>query len=314
MPPFITADGLVKRFGGPKVIDDLSFAVRRGKITGLLGPNGSGKTTVVRLLNGLLRPTRGTMSVAGLNPLTDGDALRARCGVLTESADFYRPMSGLDNLLFFGRLYGVDDKERCEQLLDMFGLGGAAMHKKVGAYSTGMRKRLGLAKALLHRPDILFLDEPTNGLDPEGVRLVLHHIQDLNERFGTTILLCSHLLNQMQAVCHEYLFLDAGRLIEAGTLGELRARHQSTIELEIELDEVPEVPEGEAARLGPATLHEVHAGTIGAYRLACSVRRKDDIPVLLAALTATTAVYSARVLEPDLEELYFAVQEGSGNE
>lgn len=300
---FIVADGIVKRFGEHTAIDDLSFSIRKGEITGLLGPNGSGKTTVVRLLNGVLRAHAGSVSVAGWDPVADGEAVRSVSGVLTESADFYRPMSGLDNLLFFGRLYGVADGGRSEQLLDIFGL-GPYKHKPVGTYSTGMRKRLGLAKALLHEPEILFLDEPTNGLDPEGVRLVLEHIRRLNEELGTTVLLCSHLLNQMEAVCHRYLFIDEGRLIEQGDLDELRRRHRQTIDVEVEMDDAPD------GDVGPATVGGVGEGTIGAHRVVYSVTRTEDVPALLARLVAVTSVYSATVIEPDLETLYFEVQAG----
>lgn len=305
---FVVADGLVKRFGERTVIDDLSFSVREGEITGLLGPNGSGKTTVVRLLNGVLRPNSGSIAVAGLDPIAQGHDVRALSGVLTESADFYRHMSGLDNLLFFGRLYGIRDEGRSEELLDMFGL-GPHKQKPVGTYSTGMRKRLGLAKALLHRPQMLFLDEPTNGLDPEGVRLVLGHIQQLNEQFGTTILICSHLLNQMEAICHRYLFVDEGRLIEAGGLAELRERHRQTIDVEIEVDDVPRGGGNrDGGLIGPATLRSVSDGTIGAHRILCSVESKEEIPQLLATLVNMTSVYSAHVIEPDLETLYFKVR------
>lgn len=305
---FVTATQLVKSFGGYTVIDELSFSVREGEITGLLGPNGSGKTTVVRLLNGVLRPDAGTITVAGLDPLADGDGVRALSGVLTESADFYRHMNGLDNLLFFGRLYGVDDRRRCEELLDMFGLLPHA-NKAVGTYSTGMRKRLGLAKALLHRPKILFLDEPTNGLDPEGVRLVLGHIRQLNEEFGTTILICSHLLNQMEAVCHRYLFIDGGRLIEQGTLSELRRRHRPRIEVVVEMDGGPDTREGDPVSF-PAAVASATEGTIGRWRVTFVVGGTEEIPPLLASLVGSAKVYSAHVVQPDLESLYFAVGEG----
>lgn len=303
---FVVTRGLVKHFGERNVIDNLSFSVGEGQITGLLGPNGSGKTTVVRLLNGVLRPISGRISVAGLDPVTEGDKVRAMSGVLTESADFYRHMSGLDNLLFFGELYGVHDRRRSEELLDMFGL-APHQHKPVGTYSTGMRKRLGLAKALLHRPRILFLDEPTNGLDPEGVRLVLGHIRQLNREFGTTILICSHLLNQMEAVCHRYLFINEGRLIEQGSLEELRQRHSGGLQVSVDLERLPE---GEF--LGPGVLRSVEPGTFGNHRALYEVARMEDVPELLRTLVQQTAVYGARVVEADLESLYFAVGEGGG--
>lgn len=302
--PMILTEGLVKRFGQRVVVDDLSFSLREGEITGLLGPNGSGKTTVVRLLNGLLRPDRGKISIGGLDPATSGDVIRKISGVLTESADFYRHMTGLQNLNFFGKLYGVHDEARRIRLLDMFGL-GPHRHKKVGTYSTGMRKRLGLAKALLHEPRLLFLDEPTNGLDPEGVRLVLDHIKKLNKQFGTTILICSHLLNQMEEICDHYLFIDKGRLIEQGTLPDLRKRHEHHIVVKIEMDDVPG-----KEHIGPAVIEAIEPGSIGKCAIHLALKRKEEIPYLLERLVKQTSVYSSIVYEMGLESLYFKVRMG----
>src|SRR5690554_1163959 len=144
----ISSTGASKRFGEKQAIDGLSLSVERGEIVGLLGPNGSGKTTMVRLFNGLLRPDSGSIRVNGLDPVLDGHQVRLGCGVLTESADFYRHLTALDNLRFYADLYRVSDRERPRQLLEQAGL-GADMDRKVGTYSTGMRKRLGFAKALL---------------------------------------------------------------------------------------------------------------------------------------------------------------------
>lgn len=304
---FIVVHNLTKQFAEQRVIDGMSFSVRAGEITGLLGPNGSGKTTMVRLLNGLLHPDAGQMLVAGYNPMTEGKIIRKISGVLTESADFYRHMSGLDNLLFFGRLYGITNSRRAEELLDTFGLSDHK-HKAVGTYSTGMRKRLGLAKALLHEPDILFLDEPTNGLDPEGVRHVLAYIRQLNEEFGTTIFICSHLLNQMEHICHRYLFIDKGRIIEQGKLEQLRARHRQAIDVVLEVDAVPE-----HISVVRDTLQSVQPGTTATHQIICSVAHTEQIPQLIEALVRVTKVYSAKIEEPDLESLYFAVQEGRQN-
>lgn len=299
----IWAENVTKSFGERTVIKDLSFVVREGEITGLLGPNGSGKTTAIRLLNGVIRADRGAMRVAGYDPGKNGELVRQNSGVLTESADFYRHLSGLDNLRFFGRLYGVVDDDRCRELLETFGL-GEHQHKKVGTYSTGMRKRLGLAKALLHRPKLLFLDEPTNGLDPEGVRHVLGYIKELNQKFGTTILVCSHLLNQMEAICDRYLFIDQGRLIEHGTLSDLKKRYRHGMYLEVETDRLPSEQD-----LGEIQIEGVGPGTIGAHRIRISVDGVDDIPPLLRSLTQSVAVYRAQVEDQDLESLYFMIRE-----
>src|SRR5690625_4955393 len=179
----ISASGVSKSFGDRSAVNDLSLVVRSGEIVGLIGPSGSGKTTMIRLFSGLLRADAGSTHVNGLDPLMHGELVRKQCGVLTESADFYRHMSALDNLKFFADLYGVTDASRPEELLETAGLGDDR-NRKVGGFSTGMRKRLGFAKALLHRPRILFLDEPTNGLDPDATREVLSAIRRLNETEG----------------------------------------------------------------------------------------------------------------------------------
>lgn len=302
---FITAAHVVKRFDKRNVIDDLSFTIQQGEITGLLGPNGSGKTTMVRLLNGVLRPNAGDISVAGRNPVDQGAEVRRMSGVLTESVDFYRHLSGLDNLRFYARLYGLTSSSRPAELLDVFGL-GPHQDKKVGTYSTGMRKRLGLARALLHDPQILFLDEPTNGLDPEGTQAVLDIIKRLNREKGTTVLICSHLLNQMEAVCDRYLFINEGRLIEQGRLAELEQRHRGTITIAVETD--IEMAAGERIH-GDHKVVSVGAGRLGPHRVHLTAENTAEIPALLRALTQQGAVYSVRVLEQDLESLYFRIRE-----
>ncbi|HBR29680.1 MAG TPA: ABC transporter ATP-binding protein, partial [Firmicutes bacterium] len=214
----IRLDKIDKAFSGTKVIDKLSFSVQKGEILGFLGPNGSGKTTTIRLLNGVISPDAGHIWVAGFDPVTSGNEVRKRCGVLTESAGLYENMTALDNLLFFAELYGVRAPlPRAKTLLADFGLADAAQ-KKVGTFSTGMKKRLGIAKALLHNPEILFLDEPTNGLDPEGARDLINYIKDLNRKYQVTILLATHLLKQVQDLCHRFIFIHQGKLLESGTL------------------------------------------------------------------------------------------------
>ena len=296
----IIASNVNKSFGPKAVIRDLSFGVTAGEVVGLLGPNGSGKTTMVRLLSGVLRPDSGQVSVDGRDPLAEGEAVRMATGVLTESADFYRNMSAFDNLRFFADLYGVLDGRRPSQLLDEFGLADDR-HRSVGTFSTGMRKRLGLAKALLHEPSVLFLDEPTNGLDPDGTRMVLESIRQLNSRRPTTILICSHLLDQLETVCDRYVFIDDGRLIESGTLPELRARYQPELLVEIETDMQVEA----AQALGySVTAHEPE----GVRRLLFTVDRREQVPELLKAVVEQAQVFGAKISEPDLEDLYFSIR------
>lgn len=282
----IELNHISKRFGSHPVLTDFSMTVGRGEIVGLLGPNGSGKTTSIRLINGVMKADAGTIAVAGYDPVHDGEAIRRLSGILTETAGFYLAMSGLENLRFFAEMYGVTEQTRPLELLEEFGLLDAK-EKKVGTYSTGMKKRLGLAKALLHRPEILFLDEPTNGLDPEGIRMVIEYITKLNRRDGTTIILCSHLLQQMEEVCHRYVFLQGGRVIEQGTHAELEAKY-----------------------VKEALLRVVTSKGQTEYKLP----GRRAVPAFLRDLTQREEIYGATLVNQDLESLYFKIREVAHHE
>lgn len=301
MTSFITVKGIEKSFGGKSVLHQVSFTVRRGEIVGLVGPNGSGKTTLIRLLNGVIVPDRGSIVVDGKDPIQDGNVIRAKSGTLTEEAGLYEELTAYQNLLFFSKLYHVNDHERIEQLLQQLQL-DQAQHKKVGTFSTGMRKRLQLAKVLLHQPELLFLDEPTNGLDPEGIHLIMQIVKELNQNDRTTILICSHILSQLECLCDRFLFIDKGRIIEQGTQKELADRYLHQIKLCVE------------------TTYSHPENRIGTYRyeivssdeLLFTLRDKEEVADLLSLLIQSAEVYSAEVLNRDLESIYFEVKKRYG--
>lgn len=295
----VSMERVNKSFSGTRAIDNLSFSVRRGEIIGILGPNGAGKTTAIRLLNGVLFPDAGRMSVAGFDPISAGNEVRKRCGVLTESAGLYEHMTARDNLLFFAELYGVTEPApQAERLLSEFGLAEAA-RKKVGTFSSGMKKRLGIAKALLHNPEVLFLDEPTTGLDPEGSRDLLNYIKELNREYRVTILLATHLLKQVQDFGHRFIFLERGRLLENGAFSELETKYLREITLKVETgldapgDEFAGFP---VIRKEPGYLW---------FRL----ENKTGVPLLLEKILAVAPVYSAVITGRDLETIYFSIRE-----
>ncbi len=185
---------LSREFGHVKALNGFSCDVHEGEVFGLLGPNGAGKTTTVRLLNGVLAPTSGQARVLGFDPVTQGTDLRRRTGVLTETPSLYERLTARDNLTIFGKLYGVKEPKltaRVNELLDLFGLAERA-DDRAGGFSKGMKQRLALARALLHEPELLFLDEPTAGLDPEAARHVMQLIAQLSRQKGRTVLLCTH--------------------------------------------------------------------------------------------------------------------------
>ena len=295
----IRLEKINKTFAGTQIINNLSFSVQRGEILGFLGPNGSGKTTTIRLINGVIYPDSGQISVAGFDPVTAGNEVRKRCGVLTESAGLYENMTALDNLLFFAELYEVKSPlSRAKELLADFGLSDATK-KKVGIFSSGMKKRLGIAKALLHNPEILFLDEPTNGLDPEGARDLINYIKELNRKYQVTVLLATHLLKQVQDLCHRFIFIHQGRLLETGILTELEEKYLRSISLKVETGLEASGEEFAGYRIenrAPGYLH-------------FQLEKKDDIPLLLKEILLVAPVYSVEMSGRDLEALYFKIRE-----
>ncbi|MDD2431495.1 MAG: ABC transporter ATP-binding protein [Firmicutes bacterium] len=299
MEQIISVSGVYKSYQKEQAIKDLNFSTKEGEIVGLLGPNGCGKTTTVRLLNGVIAAEQGKIEVFGLDPKEAGDKIRLLSGVLTESAGLYPNLSGKANLEFFYELYGVEQKERIDNLLKDFGL-WEHKDKKVGSYSTGMKKRLGIAKALLHSPRLLFLDEPTNGLDPEGARDLLEYIARLNEEKGVTVLICTHILTHIETLCDRFLFMADGTVIEEGTLSQIEAKYLKEFLIEIETD-ITEYALSSDLR---EELVESNSN-----KLIFKVKRKEHIPDLLKALLELGPVYTSRILGRDLETMYFKIRE-----
>jgi ABC-2 type transport system ATP-binding protein len=231
----IDVENLTKRFDGRSVLSNLTFHVADGEVFGYLGPNGAGKTTTLRILLGLLNPTSGRATVGG-SDLGTNDHLRSRVGVLLEGNGLYERMTATENLAYYAELYGVGDRDRkIRELLKAFGL-DARRDDRVGTYSTGMKRRLGLARAVIHDPDVLFLDEPSAGLDPEAQRMVRDLVLGLSRREGTTVFLNSHDLDEVERVCTSVAILRAGELVAHDTIEHLRSRSASAI-VEIVLSE-----------------------------------------------------------------------------
>ena len=213
----VETHSLTKRYGsGVLAVDSVDMSVRRGEVYGFLGPNGAGKTTTLRMLVGLIRPTSGTATVAGHAP-GDPKGL-ARIGSLIESPGFYPYLSGRENLRVVADLAGVDQK-RVNVVLDIVELGSRA-HRRFGTYSTGMKQRLGVAASLLKDPELLILDEPTNGLDPQGMAEMRKLIKDIGQG-DRTVLLSSHLLGEVEQICDRVGVISNGRLVRQSTVQDL---------------------------------------------------------------------------------------------
>ena len=216
----IQTDGLTKRYGRVLAVDGLSLSVARGRIFGLLGPNGSGKTTMMSMLLGLVRPTAGSFSLFGTPPEHGGlDRELHRIGALIETPTFYPYMSGRNNLAYFQGISGRGNPDELDSLLEQVGLASRG-DDKFQTYSLGMKQRLGLAYTLLGDPELLLLDEPTNGMDPAGMAEVRELVRSLGDE-NRTVILSSHLLNEVEQVCDSVAILSHGRLIAQGDVAEL---------------------------------------------------------------------------------------------
>lgn len=218
-PGTVSVRGLTKTFGAVTAVDDLSFDVLPGRVTGFLGPNGAGKTTTLRMLLGLATPTSGTATISGRAYADIPDPLR-EVGAALEATSFHPGRTGLDHLRTYAPYAGADDT-RCYELLEQVGL-GAAGRRRVGGYSLGMRQRLALATTLLGSPRVLLLDEPSNGLDPEGIRWLRGFLRHLAAQ-GMTVLVSSHMLSEVQQSVDDVVIIAGGRLVHASSMAELSA-------------------------------------------------------------------------------------------
>lgn len=214
-----------KAYGAVKALDDLSFEVRGGEIVGLLGPNGAGKTTAIRVLTTILSADRGHFSVMGV-PDARPEEIRAFIGVLPESNGFPNAMTGMMFLTYMGRLYGRSAQQaqkKAANLLSLFGLSDAA-HQRIATYSRGMKQRLAIARSLINDPKVLFLDEPTLGFDPKGQREMLQIIQEAAREHQVAIILSSHLLEVVEAICDRVIILNNGRPVASGSIDEIKQK------------------------------------------------------------------------------------------
>ncbi len=219
----IETDELTRVFGTRTAVDQLSLEIPTGSVFGFLGPNGAGKTTTVRMLAALIAPTSGTAFIAGHKLGKENESIRRSVGILTETPGLYDRLSALENLVFFGRLYGLDAaraSQQAEHYLTDLGL-WERRHEKVGGFSKGMRQKLAIARALLHEPPVVFLDEPTSGLDPEAARTVLNFVKTLRAE-GRTIVLTTHILPEADELC-DLIGIFQTRMVRIDTPGNLRA-------------------------------------------------------------------------------------------
>jgi ABC-2 type transport system ATP-binding protein len=310
LAPAIRIRDLTRRFADNIAVDCLTFDVFPGEVFGLLGHNGAGKTTTIRLLNGVLGPSAGQAQVLGFDPVRQGSELRRQTGVLTENPSLDENLTARENLTIYADLYdvpAVDVAGRVSALLDRFDLVDRA-GDKVGSYSKGMKQRMALARALLHRPALLFLDEPTSGLDPVAALEVRELIVELSRKEGRTVVLCTHNLVEAQRLCDRVIVLEHGKMLALGAPSELASRlvGRQTVEIEVSPDTLT---------LAVNTLESL-SGTAEVKtegdRLKLSEVDRQQIPEIIAqAAAAGVRIFSVTTQEPSLEDVYFALHEKS---
>ncbi|WP_050900614.1 ABC transporter ATP-binding protein [Paenibacillus elgii] len=221
-PPVVQIHGLTKTIRGKAIVNRLDLEVRAGEIFGLLGPNGAGKTTTIRMIVGLIGMSGGEVLIDGLSVKRQFEDAMKRVGAIVENPEMYKYLSGYHNLLHFARMHEGVTKARIDEVAELVGL-KERIRDKVRTYSLGMRQRLGVAQALLHRPKVLILDEPTNGLDPAGIRELRDYLRQLAQTEGLAIIVSSHLLSEMELMCDRVAIIRQGELIDVRPVRELTA-------------------------------------------------------------------------------------------
>ncbi|NBC03030.1 MAG: ATP-binding cassette domain-containing protein [Bacteroidetes bacterium] len=246
----ITVENLTKMYGSQKAVDDISFQVKTGEILGFLGPNGAGKSTTMKIISCFISPTKGSVQLDGFDIDTHSEEVRRRIGYLPENNPLYTDMSIFDYLHMSAALQNVPEEEipgRIKQMVDVCGL-GPECHKNINELSKGFRQRVGLAQALIHDPDVLILDEPTTGLDPNQIVEIRSLIKEIGKQ--KTVMLSSHILKEVEATCDRILIISKGKLVADGSTEELKARSSGTNRLLLQI-------EGKDVKEGLLTLDSV---------------------------------------------------------
>lgn len=287
---------LKKTIGDRTIISEISLELNAGEIFGFLGPNGAGKTTTIRMIVGLSKITEGDVYISGYSVRSDFKKAIREVGCIVENPELYKYMSGLDNLKMFAKLYGVD-RARIDEVVKIVDL-ERAIKDKVKTYSLGMKQRLGIAQALLHRPKLLILDEPTNGLDPAGIKEMRGLLRTLAEKEGLTVFVSSHILSEMQQMCDRVGIINHGRIVTVKTVDEILnlANDGAKTALVIRTNDnakSEEIIKG----LGIG-------GTVGSDGIHVEVE-KDKVPEIVTALAgAGIAVYGMDSKEQSLEDVF----------
>lgn len=302
---FVQANDLVKRYGSQVSVDHLSFGIRRGEIFGLLGPNGAGKSTTIKMMCGLLKPDQGDIAIDGVSVRANPLGVKRKIGVVPQDLAIYEDLSARENVKFFARLYGLRGKELEERVTEALGFVGLLdrQNDRPGAYSGGMKRRLNIACAITHRPQLIIMDEPTVGIDPQSRNHILESVRTLN-RMGSTIVYTTHYMEEVEAISTRIGILDHGRLIAEGTKEELVRQLAREEKLVIATDGVN--PEAVEELRGHRQVErvDVEGNDITVYLQSASPYLQD---ILFILSNHQVRIRTLNRVEPDLETVFLAL-------
>lgn len=294
--PAMQLVNLKKTIGKKPIIKGLDFEIRAGEVFGFLGPNGAGKTTTIRMMVGLIDITEGDVLIEGYSIKTDFKQAIRHVGAIVENPEMYPFLSGWKNLKQYARMVDGITDERINEVISLVGL-EKAIHEKAGRYSLGMRQRLGIAQALLHRPSVLILDEPTNGLDPSGIREIRKYIRNLAEKERVAVIVSSHLLTEIELMCDRIGVIKNGELV---AIQSVRGHENKEALKEVYIEAEPLEP----AKTYLETQLSGKVG-VGAKELSMSVKREEIPQILKSLMEQGISIYGVRVLQATLEDKFF---------
>ncbi|MED4586784.1 ABC transporter ATP-binding protein [Brevibacillus choshinensis] len=306
MAEVLSVKGLRKKIGGKPIIHDITFDVFSGEVFGFLGPNGAGKTTTIRMLVGLATADGGEIRIGGISLQEQFPQAIAQVGCIVENPELYKFLTGRENLEQFARMSGGISKERIEEIVRFVDL-ERAIDDKVKTYSLGMRQRLGIAQALLHRPKILILDEPTNGLDPAGIREMRQFIRKLAEEEGLAVFISSHLLSEIEMMCDRVAIISQGQVISVGLVKELMAQFADQVDWDVQPASMKKAMD---ALQGHPAVKEVWE--VGEERLKCRMDVERVSEVNQALVRAGIPVKGIATKTVTLEDLFLTLTGGGG--
>ncbi|GGF83279.1 putative ABC transporter ATP-binding protein YhcH [Paenibacillus albidus] len=299
LEPVARLQGLTKKIGSKTLVSDLTLDIPTGQIFGFLGPNGAGKTTTIRMMVGLISISRGDIRICGYSIKDHFEEAVANVGAIVENPEMYKFLTGYQNLRQYARMVSGVTKQRIDEVVALVGL-GQRIHDKVKTYSLGMRQRLGVAQALLHRPKLLILDEPTNGLDPQGIRELRDYLRRLCREEGTTVFVSSHLLSEMELMCDSVAIIQNGRLVDVKQLKQVGDAVIADEETLFEVDNA----EAALALLG--------LGALKNGGLAVEATREEIAELNARLVAGGIKVYSIHALSRSLEDQFLEMTGGEG--